>query len=339
MYTGRHRRTSRRKAPVVLILLCVLLIGLGGFFIWRTLGEQPQNGGHDPGSVQDGQNDPGTQKPADGDGLPTPEHTTTASGVACTLTELGEDAVYSGELILVNNNIFYHFPQEQDLVSIFDNKSDSYFVRDMEVLLSPVALDALNRMMDDFREQGGSRTINVVAGYRTKEVQQHLFEQSAERNGQDHAEKFVAQPGGSEHHTGYVVDLSIFNSEDGTSRDYDGTGEYAWINENCQNYGYVVRYDAAKADLTGISDEPWHFRYVGVPHATEMAAQGLCLEEYIDYLKQFPFDGEHLTIHCESEKKDYEVWYCEGSKAYVPDSGEYWISGNNVDGIIVTCAR
>src|SRR5699024_4721472 len=68
-------------------------------------------------------------------------------------------------------------------------------------------------------------------------------------------------------------------------------GEYAWINENCQDYGWVVRYDQAKAELTGIYDEPWHFRYVGVPHATKMAGLDLCLEENIDYLKDFTFEG------------------------------------------------
>ena len=60
-----------------------------------------------------------------------------------------------------------------------------------------------------------------------------------------------------------------------------------------------------------------------------------CLEEYIDYLKGFPFEGDHLTITCGTGS--YEVWYTEGTEAvYLPDSGAYSISGNNVDGVIVT---
>jgi len=196
------------------------------------------------------------------------------------------------------------------------------------------ALEALNRMLDAFRDQGGSKTVNVVAGYRTEAFQQHLFDQSVERNGREHAEEFVAQPGGSEHHTGLVVDFSIFY-EDGTSAEYRGTGEYAWINGNCQDYGWVVRYAKEKEPLTGIGDEPWHFRYVGVPHATVMAEEGLCLEEYTDYLKGFPFDGRHLAVDCGGER--YEIWYCAGTAAYLPDSGEYAVSGNNVDGVVVTC--
>ena len=150
--------------------------------------------------------------------------TGTSSGAACVLTELGEEAVHTGDLILVNNWTPYRFPEEQELACIFDNKTSSYYVRDREVYLAPRALTALNAMMDDFRAQGGSRTVNVVAGHRTAEFQQHLFDQSAERNGREHAEKFVAQPGGSEHHTALAVDLSLL-FEDGTSGEYLGTGE------------------------------------------------------------------------------------------------------------------
>lgn len=270
---------------------------------------------------------------APGGGGPGP-HAVTVSGISCTLKQLEEDAVYTGDLLLVNNQTLYHVPEEQDLASIYDGKTGSYYVRDKEVYLSPVALEALNRMLDDFREQGGSKTVNVVAGYRTEAFQQHLFDQSAERNGQAHAEEFVAQPGGSEHHTGLAADFSIFYG-DGTSAEYRGTGEYAWINSHCQDYGWVVRYEKDKQSLTGIGDEPWHFRYVGVPHAAVMAEKGLCLEEYTDYLKEFPFDGQHLAVDWGGER--YEIWYCAGTAAYLPDSGEYTVSGNNVDGIVVTC--
>ena len=66
-----------------------------------------------------------------------------------------------------------------------------------------------------------------------------------------------------------------------------------------------------------------------------MAEENLCLEEYIDYLKQFTFDQEHLTVDCADGT--YEIWYAEGSQIHVPDEGEYTVSGNNVDGLIVTC--
>lgn len=317
------KRSGRRRrgvfVPPILLLALAAAVLAAGYFMFRD------GGGGRSGRL--------SSIPAQGGDRPG-ERAVTASGIACTLTQLEEGAVYTGDLLLVNNQVLYRFPEEQPLTSIYEGKTGSYYVRDKEVYLAPVALEALNRMLDAFRDQGGSKTVNVVAGYRTEAFQQHLFDQSVERNGREHAEEFVAQPGGSEHHTGLVVDFSIFY-EDGTSAEYRGTGEYAWINGNCQDYGWVVRYAKEKEPLTGIGDEPWHFRYVGVPHATVMAEEGLCLEEYTDYLKGFPFDGRHLAVDCGGER--YEIWYCAGTAAYLPDSGEYTVSGNNVDGVVVTC--
>ena len=64
------------------------------------------------------------------------------------------------------------------------------------------------------------------------------------------------------------------------------------------NYGYVVRYPLGKEGITGIFYEPWHFRYVGVPHAKLMTDAGLTLEEYIDALKPdtwYFFDGYFIS--------------------------------------------
>lgn len=315
-----HRRRARTPVPF-LFLTAVILLAVSALFFSRALGraEAPAAGSAPPPAKEQGQSG---------------EKKTTPSGVACTLTELGEDAMYEGDLVLVNNQVLYHFPDDQQLASIYENKTSSYYVRDMEVYLAPHALKALNGMLDAFQAQGGSKTVNVVAGYRTREFQQHLLDQSAQRNGASYAQRFVAQPGGSEHHTGLVVDFSLFYG-DGSSEEYDGKGEYAWINEHCQDYGWVVRYDGAKEAFTGIGDEPWHFRYVGEPHAAAMTELGMCLEEYTDYLKGFPFSGEHLTVDCGSGT--YEIWYTTGTKAYLPDELEYTVSGNNVDGVVVTC--
>ena len=333
-YRGRRRGTY--IPPLLILIVLIAALAAGYFFLLRPmLGGEQTPAEPDSQDVDGGSGSGGTESPRTGDeSEPPPEDMTTDSGIACTLTDLGEEAIYTGELILVNNWTDYHFPEDQELVSLYEEKSDSYYIRSTELYLAPAAMEALNALLDDFAAQGGSKTINVVACYRTAEEQQHLFDQSAERSGLDHAEKYVAQPGGSEHHTALVVDLSVLNS-DGTSSEYDGTGEYAWINENCQDYGWVVRYDQAKAELTGIYDEPWHFRYVGVPHATKMAELDLCLEEYIDYLKDFTFEGDHLTIDCASGR--YEAWYAQGTEIYLPDDGEYTVSGNNVDGLIVTC--
>ena len=324
IYQGYQGRRRHRHAKVLLAAVLVLALLAGAGVLAYRCFRNPVPPEPIPAAAE-----------PEGE-TPVSEHMTTPSGIPCTLTDLGEEAMYTGDLILVNNQVFYRFPEEPEksLAVVFDNKTGSYYVRDREVLLAPHALSALNDMMDAFQEQGGSKSVNVVAGFRTEEFQQHLFDQSAEQNGLEHAQQFVARPGGSEHHTGLVVDFSILHS-DGSSAEYQGIGEYAWINGNCQDYGWVVRYDLAKVALTGISTEPWHFRYVGVPHATAMVQENLCLEEYIDYLRQFTFDRDHLTVECADGT--YEIWYAEGTEVHVPDRGEYAVSGNNVDGVIVTC--
>ena len=306
-YSRRRRRRQWYVGPGgLLAVLAVIAAAVLAVVLFQGCGTDAPPAGEDTAQT-DGDGQTGGQddrQPGDSQ----PQEVKTSAGVSCTLTDLGEEAIYTGELVLVNNWTLYHFPEKQELVSIYAEKNDSYYVAGSEVYLAPAAMEALNAMLGDFTAQGGSKSVNVVAGYRTEEFQQHLFDQSAEQNGLEHAQQYVAQPGGSEHHTGLVVDLSIYH-DNGTSEEYHGTGEYAWINGNCQNYGYVVRYAEDKADLTGIANEPWHFRYVGVPHATQRVKEGLCLEEYIDCLKE----------------------------AYLPDSGDYTVSGNNVDGIIVTC--
>ena len=316
---GRRRRQVYVGPGVLLLLVVIVVAVLAGVFLWGRGGEETPGNDSAQVSGQDDQQTDGTGNSQTDDqqtDADEPKGVVTSTGVNCTLMDLGENAIYTGDLILVNNSTFFHFPENQELVSVYDEKNDSYYVGGTNIYLAPAAMEALNAMLADFTAQGGSKSVNVVAGHRTEEFQQHLFDQSAEQNGLEHAQQYVAQPGGSEHHTGYALDLSVYHS-DGTSEEYDGTGEYAWINENCQNYGLVVRYATDKADITGIANEPWHFRYVGIPHATQMVKEGLCLEEYIS--------------------GTYEVWYAEGSAIYLPDSGEYTVSGNNVDGVIVTC--
>ena len=84
----------------------------------------------------------------------------------------------------------------------------------------------------------------------------------------------VARPGYSEHQLGLALDII---AEYGG----DSNATWTWLKENCWRYGFILRYPADKEDVTGISFEPWHFRYVGVSTAREITEQGLCLEEYL----------------------------------------------------------
>ena len=54
------------------------------------------------------------------------------------------------------------------------------------------------------------------------------------------------------------------------------------VNRTCAEYGYIIRYPVDKTEVTGISYEPWHVRYVGAPHAELIMESGLALEEYLE---------------------------------------------------------
>ena len=168
-----------------------------------------------------------------------------------------------------------------ELVSVFENKTGSYYVRDKTVTVAKEIMQPLNDMMDAFYAETGLKRVNVVSGYRTEEEQEKLFREEVAEKGEKEAEKWVNRPGYSEHHTGLAVDLSLFFAEDGSSARFDGEGDYAWFRENSWRYGFILRYTAEKQAITGISPEPWHFRYVGSDAAGKIYGHGLCLEEYL----------------------------------------------------------
>ena len=197
-------------------------------------------------------------------------------------------------------------------------------------------IDNLNHMLDDFQTETGHSDIIIISGYRTTEQQQELYDADLEDTGED-TSTLVAKPGYSEHETGYAMDFSLF--EDGISADYDGTGEYDWINQNCAHYGFILRYPENKTDLTEIRYESWHYRYVGQPHAYYMQQNDLCLEEYIETLKDYSVDNPLEITNWDG--KVYQVYYVpaeasDSTYVMVPPDQEYTVSGNNVDGFIIT---
>jgi len=325
----RKRTLAAERLFILLVLTVILLILLLSFFLFLWKGKDDStyspNSGQPAAAIL-----PESAQQAEGTASSAPNHTE-----YYTVTRTEED-LHRGDLILVNakDELPCRFLEDEYLVSIFDGKSSSYNVYDMNVQLSSRALAPLNRMMDDFYAEYGTDSVNVVSGYRSYETQEALLSEEIAEKGATEAERWVTKPGYSEHHTGLAIDLSIYHTEEGTSEEYDGTGIYAWINENAYKYGYVVRYEDKKREFTGIYHEPWHFRYVGIPHAFVMKENELCLEEYIQYLKAYRYEDQHLNVTCDGV--GYEIYYTEDMEVPVPADREYSISGNNADGFIVT---
>lgn len=141
----------------------------------------------------------------------------------------------------------------------------------------------LQKMFDDARADGVYMI--VASGYRTEEEQWELYEEKidayraeglSEAEAQEAAGQWVSIPGTSEHQLGLSVDINA----DGVYS--AGREAYGWLAENAYKYGFINRYPADKSDITGIANEPWHYRYVGIRAAAEICSQGLCLEEYLE---------------------------------------------------------
>ena len=143
---------------------------------------------------------------------------------------------------------------------------------------------ALQEMFDDARAEGILPTIS--SSYRTAEKQQELMDEKIaeyQASGYDYetakqlAEEWVAIPGTSEHQMGLSVDITTadWNQQ-------DASVVWDWMMRNSYKYGFIQRYPENKTDITGIINEPWHYRYVGREAAQEIYEQGICLEEYLE---------------------------------------------------------
>ncbi len=247
------------------------------------------------------------------------------------------DDIHQGKLILVNKDYSCRLDGE-NVKSIFEAKSDSYVVTDRNVSLDMSIIENLNSMLDDFYSIYGESDIMVACGYRSYDTQVGLFNEEVESVGAQEAEQWVAPPGYSEHQTGYVFDLNL-NIRGSAGIDYSGEGNYSWINENCPDYGFIIRYPSGKEEITGYSQEPWHFRYVGIPHSQYISDNGITLEEYFDIISEHKSNNPVL-IEDHSGCR-WCVYYVEAveygeTNIPVPENYEYEISGDNYSGFIVT---
>jgi D-alanyl-D-alanine carboxypeptidase len=89
----------------------------------------------------------------------------------------------------------------------------------------------------------------------------------------------VTIPGASEHQVGLALDITS-NSYTTLTQGFADTKEGKWLANHSYEYGFILRYPDGKEDITGISFEPWHFRYVGKTAAKYMFEHDLTLEEF-----------------------------------------------------------
>jgi len=120
-----------------------------------------------------------------------------------------------------------------------------------------------------------------ASGYRSYAYQETLFRRRVSRDGFESAAKVVAIPGQSEHQTGLAIDITTSEMNYGLSQRFDETDAFQWLINNCYKYGFILRYQKGKEDLTGYIYEPWHYRYIGdIEIAKAIMTNNMILEEY-----------------------------------------------------------
>ena len=144
--------------------------------------------------------------------------------------------------------------------------------------------------------------------------------------------KFVALPNASEHQTGLAIDLALNKPNiDFICPSFPYNGICQEFRKIAPNFGFIERYKDEKKNITKIAKEEWHFRFVGYPHSKIITNKDLCLEEYIEYLKEYKYP-KFLNSY------GYKISYIpyENQNETIILQENQMISGNNVDGFILS---
>ena len=147
--------------------------------------------------------------------------------------------------------------------------------------------DIVKSMISAAKNDGVS--LVICSAYRSVASQTRLFNNKvsyyknqgySDVNARAVSATIVAVPKTSEHHTGLALDI-VTKSYTSLDSGFDKTTAFRWLSENAYKYGFINRYPKDKTDITKISYEPWHYRYVGTTAAKEIRDRKICLEEYL----------------------------------------------------------
>ncbi|MBQ7872310.1 MAG: M15 family metallopeptidase [Oscillospiraceae bacterium] len=258
MSKTKTRRRSGLSITVAIILLCTFLTALSWNFRQSA---QEQTG-----------SSTGTEPPSTAEPEPTESSATEAPTARDTALPSTEDPL----LILVNRDN----PLPEDYVV------ETVALQDFPQSVAVVIYDDLCAMLADGRAEGLS--FMICSGYRSTETQERLFNEDMEAlldQGMSYVEAYeqtalyTMPPGCSEHETGLAVDIVAMNQQM-LDESQEDTAETRWLHEHCWEYGFILRYPADRSDITGISYESWHYRYVGREAAAYLREHDLTLEEY-----------------------------------------------------------
>ncbi len=144
-----------------------------------------------------------------------------------------------------------------------------------------LAYGDLNALMEEAEKNG--TTLSITSAYISFDEQQKLYNQMlknfldnpdyTEVRARAAAEKLVPVGGNSEAQTGLLIGFDVTSDKSA-----------AFLERNCVNFGFVLRYPEGKDSVTHMAYDKSLYRYVGKENAVKMRSYDMCLEEYDEYL-------------------------------------------------------
>lgn len=162
-----------------------------------------------------------------------------------------------------------------------ENNFHGYLDSCLKPMIDKYVFEHFKIMQKDAKKCGFN--IFIDSGYRSYKYQQDIWDDSVIKIGLEETKRIVAPPGASEHQTGFSFDVGYIIDGKYTDDVTEEQVESKWLFNNSYKYGFILRYQKGKEDITGYKYEPWHYRFVGIDLAKELYDKDITLEEY--YLK------------------------------------------------------
>lgn len=325
----RNRRKYRVRYDRIIVLILIIVV-IAVLISSCVKGLSGKNDTEDQDSSSSAADTTNAADPTATDAAETPTSENDINTAAPSTVEFTQDDAHKGNLVLVNADHEYNFPENDiDPITLFDNRNDCYQAGDYVTKLDRETITQLNALMSAYAASMNVSTtdIFVLDGYRT-------FDEQAERHSSGKSKTFEA--GHTDYHTGRTFDMFRMDSQSGSGYSYFTADD--WFNENAGSYGFILRYPEGKSETTGENPRTYTYRYVGVPHASYINFNKLCLEEYIEEVKGHTNDN---PLEITAGGHTYGVYFAaateNGTTAVpVPSDKEYTVSGSNAGGFIVT---
>ncbi len=229
--------------------------------------------------------------------------------------------IYSGPLLLINQDYpIQESGMMKDIINLSENTylTQGYGLLQPDIRLSEKVADEFSRMVKAAKNDGIDHFM-INSGFRTLDEQHQLY--------LDMGSEYALPAGYSEHNAGLSLDIGSSGMK------MEKAPEGKWLEKNAWKYGFILRYPKDKSKITGIQYEPWHFRYVGLPHSAIIHQENMVLEQYLKYIKE----KRNLLVRIDGEEYDISFYDLTGQSSIQARVGStYEISGDNMNGVIVT---